>query len=147
MRLSTKMRYGTRGMLDLALHFGQGPQSLASIAERQDLSVKYLENLLGALRVAALVRSLRGAQGGYELARHPRQITLRDLYEVLEGPEGFAPCTPPGPPCLRQDDCVTHDIWGQMFEAAMQVLSSTTLADLARQYTTRESAWQVMYEI
>ncbi len=137
MRLSTKMRYGTRGLLELALHYDQGPLSLAEIAERESISVKYLESLLGLLRSGGLVHSLRGAQGGYELSRPPREITLREVFEVLEGPEAFVPCTDDHMACSRWPDCVTQQVWARMYAAAMQVLEETTLADLVEQAQAR----------
>jgi Rrf2 family protein len=139
MRLSTKMRYGTRGLLELALHFDQGPLSLAEIAERENIPAKYLENLLGLLRSGGLVHGLRGAQGGYELSRPPREITLREVFEVLEGPEAFVPCTDDHTACSRWPDCVTQQVWARMYAAAMQVLKETTLADLAEQAQARHS--------
>ena len=139
MRLSTRMRYGTRGLLELALHFDQGPLSLAEIAERENISAKYLESLLGLLRSGGLVHSLRGAQGGYELSRPPREITLREVFKVLEGPEAFVPCTDDHAACTRWPDCVTQQVWARMYAAAMQVLKETTLADLAEQAQARHS--------
>jgi len=136
-KLSTKMRYGTRGLVELALHYDQGPLSLADIAEREEISVKYLESLLALLRAGSLVRSVRGAQGGYELSRAPGEITLRDVFEVLEGPEAFVPCTHDHAACSRWPECVTQQVWAQMYGAAMQVLEKTTLADLAEQSQAR----------
>jgi Rrf2 family transcriptional regulator, cysteine metabolism repressor len=137
MRLSTRMRYGTRGLLELALHYDQGPLSVTEIAEQQALSVKYLENLLGRLHAGGLVRSLRGAQGGYELSRPPGEITLRRVFDVLEGAEAFVPCTDDHTMCTRWPDCVTQQVWAKMHAAAMQVLEETTLADLAAQARAR----------
>ena len=149
MRLNTKVRYGTRAMLELALHYAQGPLSLSEIAASQQLSDKYLETMLGALRSAGLVHSVRGAQGGYMLALSPDQITVQRIYDVFEGGEPYVPCTADPDSCQRQAACVTHDVWDQMYHAAMQVLADTTLADLvARQADCyREMASGYTYEI
>jgi Rrf2 family transcriptional regulator, cysteine metabolism repressor len=147
MKLSTKTRYGTRGLLELALHYEQGPLSLAAIAAREEISVKYLESLLGMLRSAGLVRSARGAQGGYVLARSPQEISLRDIFEVLEGPEAFVPCTDDALACSRWADCVTKEVWAQMYAAAMQVLQGTSLADLVQRAQERCAGAAVAYDI
>jgi len=146
MKLTTKMRYGTRAMLDLALHSDAGPISLKEIASRQEVSLKYMEHLLATLQAAGLVRSTRGAHGGYVLARPATEIDLRHLYDALEGSEGFADCSDDPEMCTRADACVTRDVWTQMHAACMQVLHSTTLDALARRAReTRETA--TMYHI
>ena len=146
MKLTTKMRYGTRAMLELALHYEQGPISLKEIAERQCVSAKYLEQLFVALQSAGLVVSIRGAHGGYILSRAPNQITLRELYIVLEGGDSFVDFTANPQLCARTEICVTQEVWTQMCEASMAVLESTTLADLAdRANQKRESP--LMYYI
>ena len=132
MKLSTKTRYGTRAMLDLALRHESGSISAKEIAERQEVSTKYLESLLAMLRGAGLVRSLRGAKGGHMLARPPDQITLREIFDVLEGSEGFVHCTTDPQVCNRFDTCVTQEVWARMHAACMEILESATLEDLAR---------------
>ena len=147
MKLSTKMRYGTRGMLELALHYGRGPLSLAEIAEREEISLKYLESLLSMLHSAGLVQSMRGAQGGYVLAKAPEKVNLRDIFQVLEGPEPFVSCMYNGQTCKRRADCVTQEVWTQMYDAAMRVLQDTTLADLVERTRTRQGAAAMIYDI
>ena len=134
MKLGTKTRYSSRAMLDLAINYdnGSGLVSTREIAEHQELSPKYLESLLAALRSAGLVRSVRGAQGGHMLNRHPAQINLREIYHVFEGKEGFAECTTSPEYCKRTDGCATREIWAQMYDACMEILELTTLEDLAR---------------
>lgn len=134
MKLGTKTRYSTRAMLDLALRYdsGTGVVSTRQIAEHQAVSPKYLEYLLAALRSAGLVRSVRGAQGGHVLTRHPAQINLREIYHVFEGTEGFVECTTDPEYCNRTDACATQEVWSQMYEACMEILESTTLEDLVR---------------
>ena len=130
MRLTTKTRYGTRAMLDLALHAGAGPVCTSEIAERQQVSAKYLEHVLVLLRRAGLVRTRRGARGGHSLSRDPADIDLRQIYEALEGTAGLVECTEDPASCPRHVNCVTRHVWAEMREAALQVLSSTTVADL-----------------
>jgi Rrf2 family protein len=134
MKLGTKTRYGTRAMLELALHYhdGNGPVSAGEIAARQQLSAKYLEQLLVSLQAAGLVRSVRGTRGGHTLARPPDQINLREIYGVFEEAEGFAECTSCPEVCDRTGTCVTQTIWDRMYAASMEVLESTTLSDLAQ---------------
>ena len=83
MKISTKIRYGTRAMLELACHYGEGPIELREIAKREDISLKYLEQVIVPLRTAGLVKSARGSKGGYSFAKHPSEIYLKDLVETL----------------------------------------------------------------
>ena len=134
MKLGTKTRYSTRAMLDLALNYDSGTRMVSAreIAENQEVSPKYLESLLAALRSAGLVRSARGTEGGYTLTRSPAEISLRQVYQVFEGTEGFVECTTDPEYCNRTDGCVTQEVWAQMYDACMEVLEFTTLEDLAR---------------
>jgi len=134
MKLGTKTRYSARAMLDLALNYDKGSKAVSAreIAERQEVSLKYLENLLAALNSAGLVRSIRGPEGGHMLTRHPAQINLRQIYHVFEGTEGFVECTTDPEYCKRTDGCATQEVWAQMYDACMEILESTTLEDLAR---------------
>lgn len=147
MKLGTKVRYGTRAVLDLALRPRDELTSLKEIAERQEVSQKYLEHLFSSLQAAGLVRSARGPRGGYALARSPEEITVREIYEVLEGSEGFTPCASDPTICNRYDICVTHDLWHRMHQAALRVLDETTLADLVREAQERKLASARMYHI
>jgi len=130
MKLSTKGRYGVRLMLDLALHAGDGPVALKDIAARQDISEKYLSNLIPLLKNAGFVHSVRGSQGGYTLARPPRELTLKDILLVLEGSMCLVECAEKPLLCQRSEDCLMRDVWcevtGKMFEA----LESYTLEAL-----------------
>lgn len=145
MKLNTRMRYGTRAMLELALHYQEGALSLTHIAAAQEISEKYLELLFASLRTAGLVQSQRGARGGYTLARPPEQITLRGIFDVLEGPEPYAPCTVDHNTCHRWATCATQDVWAQMYEASMQVLQSLTLADLVARNAQQCAAGSTYY--
>ncbi len=134
MKLGTKTRYSARAMVDLALNYENGNRVVPAkeISTRQQVSRKYLEHLLASLHSAGLVRSVRGAQGGHTLTRPPEEINLREIYHVFEGVEGFVECTTSPELCDRIDDCVTREVWTQMYDACMEILESTTLGDLAR---------------
>ncbi|MCJ7737911.1 MAG: Rrf2 family transcriptional regulator [Anaerolineae bacterium] len=130
MRLTTKMRYGTRAMLDLALHHNGGPTSLKDIAERQNVSLKYLERLFATLQASGLVRGIRGAHGGYLLSEPPEKVTLRQLYETLEGSNPLVDCTSDPQVCDRSERCVTLGGWAQLYDVCMETVESITLDDL-----------------
>jgi Rrf2 family transcriptional regulator, cysteine metabolism repressor len=145
MKLTTKTRYGVRALLEIARRYGGPPVSLKEIAGRQSLSLKYLERLASNLQRAGLLTSVRGARGGYVLSRHPEQITLREVYEVLEGSGGFVDCTTEPPGCEIAGACVTRDVWARMYEASMQVLESITLADLVQRLEQGETSRPMYY--
>lgn len=130
MKISTRGRYGTRMMLDLAAHHNQGPTPLREIAKRQDLSVKYLEQLIIPLKAAGYIRSVRGARGGYTLARKPDKISLGQIIKVLEGGLSLVDCVEDPKVCEREKNCPTRDIWLRMSERLMEELSSLTLRDI-----------------
>lgn len=130
MKISTRGRYGTRMMLDLAAHHDQGPTPLREIAKRQDLSVKYLEQLIIPLKAAGYIRSVRGAKGGYTLARKPDKISIGQVIKVLEGGLSLVDCVEDPKACERERNCPTRDIWLRMSERLMEELSSLTLRDV-----------------
>ncbi|MEI8349544.1 MAG: Rrf2 family transcriptional regulator [Candidatus Omnitrophota bacterium] len=127
MKLSTKGRYGVRLMADLALHFGQKPVLLKDIAQRQDISEKYLWQLIPPLKVAGLVSSTRGVHGGYKLAKSPAQITLKDIVLVLEKPICFAECVNAPSLCNRASNCTFREIWEEITQSTLSILESFTL--------------------
>ena len=130
MKISTRGRYGTRMMLDLAAHHDQGPTPLREIAKRQDLSVKYLEQLIIPLKAAGYIRSVRGARGGYTLARKPDKISVGQIIKVLEGGLSLVDCVEDPKVCEREKNCPTRDIWLRMSERLMEELSSLSLMDV-----------------
>jgi len=130
MKLSTKGRYATRAMLDLALHSGKGPVLIKDISQREEISKRYLEQLFLPLKAAGLVRSIRGARGGFTLARPPSQIKLSEIIRVMEGSTSPAECIDDAGICSRTDSCVTREVWAEMKRALDKVLESTTLHDL-----------------
>ncbi len=130
MKISTKARYGTRLMLELGLHYEQGPVLLKDIARIEDISEKYLSQIVIPLKNSGLVNSFRGARGGYVLARHPAQINMREIVEVLEGEINLVDCVKTPALCSRTSMCVTRSLWSKMGQKMIQVLEDLTLADL-----------------
>jgi len=130
MKLSTKTRYGMRAILELAEHYGQGPLQTNVIAQRQDISAKYLEQLMAILKASGLIKSVRGARGGYVLARKPVEIKLSEVFYGLEGPVVTVECLEDQSACKRIADCVSRQLWAQVQEAITKILESMTLQDL-----------------
>jgi Rrf2 family cysteine metabolism transcriptional repressor len=143
MKLSTRTRYGMRAVIELSQHEEKRPLQLKTIAERQGISVKYLEQLMSLLRSAGFVRSIRGSKGGYVLARAPEQINLYDVFRCLEGAVSTAECTEDTDYCERAADCAAREVWLRVEEAIQGVLSSMTLADMVH----RTKACAVEYQI
>jgi Rrf2 family protein len=139
MKLSTKCRYGTRAMLDIALNYEKGPVHLRDLAERQRLSVKYLEQIVPGLKVAGLIHSHRGASGGYTLAKDTKRIRLLHIIEALEGCLITVDCTADAELCERSYECAVRDVWSEAQEAMRTVLNSITLADLVEQQITKNN--------
>ena len=134
MKLSAKGRYGTRVLLDLALHSGEGHVQLKGIAARERISLPYLEQIIGSLIAAGLVRSMRGARGGVWLARSPGEIRLSEVISVLEGSIAPVDCVDDPTVCSRSEFCVTRGVWSEMKVAMDGILESTTLQDLVERH-------------
>lgn len=148
MRLSTKGQYGLRAVLDLADRYGQGPIPLNTIAEREEISEHYLEQLMGQLRKAGIVTSIRGAQGGYQLSKTPDEITVADIIEIMEGPIVPVDCLINDEGCKRTTICAAQGLWKRLADAMNEVLGSTTLADLVEENRkAREESGEIMYYI
>ena len=141
LKLSTKGRYGVKAMFDLAQHVGEGPTSLKSIAERQGISEHYLEQLISGLRKSGLVKSVRGAQGGYILGREPGKIKVGDIIRVLEGPIAPVDCVSEEDPecCVKAEFCVTRTIWEKVRDSIADVLDSITLETMLEDAKKLES--------
>ena len=135
MRLSTRGHYGLKAMFDLAQRFSSEPIPLKSVAERQNLSEHYLEQLIAMLRKAGLVKSVRGSQGGYMLAREPARITVGDVIRALEGPIAPVYCVSEVDPgeCDEADYCITRTVWARVRDGIAGVLDAITLADMCRE--------------
>jgi Rrf2 family protein len=136
MKLSTKGRYGVKAMVDLCIHYGEEPSSIKSISERQNISEYYLEQLFSPLRKADLIKSVRGAQGGYILSRAPKDITVSEIMGVLEGPIEISDCIEENndKSCSNIDCCATRLLWSRIKESIDSVMESTTLQDMVDDY-------------
>lgn len=131
-KLSTKGRYGTRLMLNLALHYNEGKEAvvLKNISKEEDLSIRYLEQIVIPLKINKLVKSLRGAGGGYKLARDPSRITVCEIIEVLEGSCALVDCVEDPDNCERMTECATHEVWNEASDLLKNYFESKTLQDL-----------------
>lgn len=134
MKISTKGRYALRLMLDLALNSSGTAIPLRDVAQRQEISDKYLEQIVTQLSRAGLVRSVRGAGGGYLLTRPPEQYTVGEILRVLEGNLAPVSCADGIGCCQRADQCVTLEVWQEIQAAVASVVDGRTLADLVRRY-------------
>ena len=130
MKLSTRSRYGTRILVDLARHKDQGPVQIGEISKRQDISVKYLEQLIRPLKKARLVSSVRGPKGGHMLAENPAKITLGQVVRLFEGQSELVECISYPDTCPMSDDCQVRLAWKDATMVLYQKLDSTTIADL-----------------
>ncbi|MBS1384133.1 MAG: RrF2 family transcriptional regulator [Clostridiales bacterium] len=134
MKISTKGRYALRLMLDLAIHSEGSAVPLRDVAQRQEISDKYLEQIVTQLSRAGLVRSVRGAGGGYLLTRTPEGYTVGEILRVLEGSLAPVSCADGVGCCERADRCVTVEVWREIQAAVDGVVDHLTLADLVRRY-------------
>ena len=147
MKLSTKGRYGTRALLELALHQEEEPVLLKDIAQRQQISQRYLEHLITPLVAGGIVRSTRGARGGVMLAKAPKDIKLIEAIRLLEGSIAPTDCINNPEVCNRSASCVTRDVWCELEKAMSQVLETTTLQDLVERQKRKEQPTEAMYYI
>lgn len=147
MKLSTRGRYATRALLDLALHQEEAPVLLKDIAQRQQISLPYLEHLITPLIAGGILRSTRGARGGVSLAKLPEQVKLREVIQLLEGSTAPVECVNNPDICTRSDLCVTRDIWCELRSAIDGVLESTTLQDLVERQKRKGRPGEAMYYI
>ncbi len=143
MKLSTRTRYGMRAIIELAQYEGTRPLQLKTIAERQDISIKYLEQLMGLLRSAGLVRSVRGSKGGYALGRSPDQIKVSEVFRCLEGSVTTTECVEDQSVCKRSADCAARELWMEVEAAIHQVLDSITLVDMVKRAKAHGSDYQI----
>ena len=147
MKISTKGRYATRAMLDLALHYDKTPVLLKDISARQGISLRYLEQIVSPLLAAKLINSTRGPKGGITLAKPPQKIKLLDIIQVLEGPVVPVECVDNPGVCTRAPSCVTRDVWNDLARAMQGVLESTTLQDLAEKQRKKTPDKELLYDI
>lgn len=139
MKLSTKVRYGTRMMLDLAINSDKGPVAIKDIAQRQEISEKYLEQIIPLLKAAGLVKSIRGARGGYVLTKPSSEIMLGDIVTAIEGDLSLVECIDTPSACHRISYCVTREIWGEISKKMLEVLNSVNLDYMVNRYKNKAS--------
>ena len=136
MRLTTKGRFAVTAMIDLALHTGEGPVTLAGISERQKISLSYLEQLFGRLRRHQLVDSVRGPGGGYRLARPMPRISVADIVRAVDEALDATQCGG-RENCKEDERCMTHDLWMTLNAKMYEYLESVSLADLVSKQLTK----------
>jgi len=147
MKLSTRARYATRALLDLALHQEEKSVILKDIAQRQQISLRYLEHLITPLIAGGIMRSTRGPRGGVSLAKSPEEIKLSEVIKLLEGSLAPVECVNNPEVCSRATFCVTRDVWSELKKVMDEVLESTTLQDLVERQKKKEQSDQTMYYI
>ena len=130
MKLSTRSRYGARILVDLARNRDQGPVRIGEISKRQDISVKYLEQLIRPLKKAKLVTSVRGPKGGHMLAEKPENISLGQVVRLFEGQSELVKCISTPEKCAISDDCQVRLAWRDATKVLYEKLDSTTISDL-----------------
>ncbi len=145
MRLTTKGRFAVTAMLDLAMHGGNGPVTLAGISRRQSISLSYLEQLFGKLRRHTLVDSVRGPGGGYTLARHVERVSVADIITAVDGPLDATQCGGKEN-CKDEQRCMTHDLWAKLNDKMFEYLDSVKLSDLVAQQAIRRDAVSVLQD-
>ncbi len=136
-RVSSRGRYAVKAVYELALHAGRGPMTVGAIAHAQNIPEQYLEQLMPSLKRAGLVRGMRGAQGGYQLAGDPAEISVRDVVQAVEGPIVVAECAESGPGCEAMEFCIGPDVWTRVQEAVDDAMSQITLERLIRDQRER----------
>ncbi len=130
MKLSTKSRYGTRLILDMVQHSNGTAVQVSEIAKRQDVSVKYLEQIIIPLKKAKYIKGIRGAKGGYVLKKEPKDISVGEIVALLEGGETICVCTEKPRSCKKSKTCMTRQIWIDAAQAMFDKLNSITFEDL-----------------
>ncbi|MDR2849859.1 MAG: Rrf2 family transcriptional regulator [Verrucomicrobiota bacterium] len=134
MRISTKGRYGLRTLVDIALHQSKGAVTLNDIAKRQEISVKYLWQVINPLKTAGLLHVTRGAKGGYMLARAPEEVTLFEIVTILEGELSLVDCLMKDVSCTMTGSCVARSVWHDVNEAISKAMKGITLASILDRY-------------
>ena len=133
MKLSTRSRYGARILVDLARHNDHGPVQIGEISKRQDISVKYLEQLIRPLKQASMVTSVRGPKGGHMLAKKPEDISLGEIVRLFEGQSELVECISNPGQCHMSDDCQVRLAWKEATRVLYEKLDSTTISDLMQE--------------
>lgn len=145
MRLTTKGRFAVTAMLDLAMHGGKRPVTLAGISQRQSISLSYLEQLFGRLRRHTLVESVRGPGGGYTLARGLDKMSVADIIKAVDEPLDATQCGGKEN-CKDEQRCMTHDLWATLNDKMYEYLHSVKLSDLVAQQASRPETVQTLQD-
>ena len=139
MKISTKGRYGLRILIDLATHDPEKPRMLKDIAQSQQISEKYISRLVIDLRRAKLIRSVRGVNGGFHLAKLPEQITLLEILETMEGPISVVDCVRSPEKCKRENLCPTRNVWTELNNGIRELTKKITLDDILNSYRQHDA--------
>lgn len=135
MKISTRSRYGTRILLELARKAGENPVQVSEISRCQQIPVKYLEQLIRKLKSAGMVKSTRGVKGGHQLDRSPETITIGQIVRLFDGQNDFVECLAShGAGCDMIEQCPVRDVWKQASAAFYNTLDNTTISDLLKKY-------------
>jgi Rrf2 family protein len=145
MKFSTKTRYGLRFMLHLAVNYGRDAIQLKEIAKSENISIKYLEQIILVLKTSGLLNVMRGAKGGYSLSKKPEEITLKEIVELLSGSLQPVDCVGDSQYCERREDCVMNDIWCELYSLINNFFANKTLKDLVDSFKEKSSNY--MYYI
>lgn len=149
MKISTKGDYATRALQELAMHYNKGPLRIEEIAQRQDIPVRYLEQLLLILKRGGYLESKRGVKGGYTLARAPHQITLGEIIRLMEGPPAPIFCVDPSSheKCSVQKFCGFQSVWAEVRDRIAGILDTITFEEICRRAQLKISPKSVSYQI
>ncbi|MEE9522564.1 MAG: Rrf2 family transcriptional regulator [candidate division NC10 bacterium] len=149
MKITTKGDYATRALQELAMHYNKGPLRIEEIAQRQDIPVRYLEQLLLILKRAGYLESKRGVRGGYALARAPHQITLGEIIRLMEGPPAPIYCVDPSSheKCSVEKSCGFQSVWIEVRDTVSQILDNITFDEICRRSLLKISPKSVSYHI
>lgn len=137
MKISTKGRYGLKAVIDLALNDSQKSVTIKSIAERQNISETYLEQLIPNLKKAGIVKSVRGAQGGYFLSREPKDITVGQILRALEGSLALVGCVDNSIECNGKDECISRIVWEKIQKSIDNTIDNITLEELIQEFKNK----------
>jgi Rrf2 family protein len=132
MKVNTKIRYGVRTMVEIALHWDKKGVYQREIAEKQDISFKYLDHIISSLKASGLIINAEGRGSGYKLARNPEKITVYDIYRAFDSDLKIIDCLSEDGDCKRDPICATKDFWNQFNSHMIEFLNSTTIGDLAK---------------
>lgn len=144
MRLSTKSRYGTRALLELAVNYEKNVLPVNAIAKNQDISERYLQNILLMLVDAGLVKSVRGKKGGFELAKHPSQITLAQVLKTLEEDGNYFVECADDPQYCAKENCIMRDVWKEAAEAFYKYMDTINLEDILRMRSEKKLGQKIL---